>query len=110
MLKLLTLSEDQPAWPTVRQKPASAVDAAPSQLLRQLTNADALVRPVKGLGGSQWDVSTKASVGASEVVLVQSAITLTQRLAELATAWQWVCVLITNESSKRDHKVDMVKQ
>ena len=30
MLKLLTLSEDQPAWPTARQTPASAEDAAPN--------------------------------------------------------------------------------
>ena len=36
MLKLLTLSEDQPAWPTARQTPASAEDAAPSLMLRQL--------------------------------------------------------------------------
>ena len=36
MLKLLTLSEDQPAWPTARQIPASVVDAALSLMLRQL--------------------------------------------------------------------------
>jgi hypothetical protein len=30
MLKLLTFSEDQPAWPTARQTPASAEDAVSS--------------------------------------------------------------------------------
>ena len=62
-----------------------ALEAVCSQLLRQTTNADAILKPVGyvHLDKTLWDVSTKASVGTSEVTLVQAAINLTARLAEL---------------------------
>ena len=66
----------------------TALEAICSQLLRQAAGTDALVkrstrRDDSGDTVGSWEVSTKASVGASEVQLVQGCIYLTTRLAEL---------------------------
>ena len=62
MLKLLTLSEDQPAWPTARQTPASAADAAPSLLLHELLCGELLhrngERPRIVLPGDEIEIDT----------------------------------------------------
>ena len=69
-----------------------ALEAVCSQLLRQATNSDAIVRavPPEGFGAALdggasglFDVSTRASVGVSEVALLQSAVDLTLKLSEL---------------------------
>ena len=67
-------------------KDATALEAVCSQLLRQAANTAALVSPAadqRGTPGHFWEVSTKASVGVSEVMLIQGAIYLTIKLAEL---------------------------
>ena len=62
MLKLLTLSEDQPAWPTNRQTPAHAVDAVPSLLLQPLIEGLVLL--------------TAISIGALRVLRVRNKLDL----------------------------------